>query len=235
MGTIKGHVRLTGKLPGNPVIRMGMDPKCAELNRGKMVIQESVMAAADGSLADVFVALQGTFPRTPVPSEAVTLDQRQCVFRPRVVGLRAGQTLQVTNDDNLLHNVHSSSAHGNRFNVSQPKAGIVERLTMKDEELMVHLSCDVHRWMNAYVGVVDHPYFAVTDGAGRFTIANVPAGTVTIRAWQERYGFVSKTVTVRAGATSTIDFTYTGTEKANLHDVRELHFSMTDQSLSMSD
>jgi len=84
---------------------------------------------------------------------------------------------------------------------------------MKSEEIMLHLKCDVHSWMTAYVGVVKHPYFAVTDTGGLYQIANVPAGTYKIQAWQERYGPVTQMVTVKPGATTTVDFTYTGSEK----------------------
>src|ERR1700675_2732781 len=91
-GTIKGHVRLTGKLPGNPFIRMGMDPMCNKINAGKRVIQETVVATIDGSMANVFVRLQGNFPETPVPAQPVTIDQRLCIYVPRVIGARVGQT-----------------------------------------------------------------------------------------------------------------------------------------------
>src|SRR5438132_7217311 len=94
-GSIKGHIKLAGSLPGNSIIRMGMDPKCAEINRGKRVVQETVAAAIDGSLANTFVRLEGTFPKTPVPKDPVVIDQRGCVYHPRVVGARVGQPLQV--------------------------------------------------------------------------------------------------------------------------------------------
>src|SRR5882762_5486704 len=90
-GTIKGHVRLSGKLPGNPVIRMGMDPMCSKANAGKRVLQEYVAATVDGSLANVFVRLQGNVPQTPVSTQPATVDQKGCVFYPRVVGVRVGQ------------------------------------------------------------------------------------------------------------------------------------------------
>jgi plastocyanin len=210
-GTIKGHVRLNGKLPGNPVIRMGMDPMCSKINAGKRVIQETVLAALDGSLANVFVKLEGSFPQTPAPTEPVKLDQQGCVYLPRVVGARVGQTLQVHNSDELMHNVHSLSAKSNTFNVSEPKAGMMQQFKMKDEE-MLQIKCDVHSWMTAYVGIVSHPYFAVSNTAGTFEIANVPAGTHKIQAWHERYGPVTQTVQVKAGATATVDFMYSGTE-----------------------
>jgi len=221
-GTIKGHIRLTGKLPGNPVIRMGMDPMCASINRGKRTVQEFVAASLDGSLANVFVTVQGSFPPAAAPAEPVTLDQRGCIYAPRVVGVRAGQTLQVRNSDDLLHNVHGLSARGNGFNVSEPKAGMVLQFHLKDEEVMVRVKCDIHSWMTAYVGVVSHPYFAVSGGTGLFEIANVPTGAHKIQAWHERYGPLSQTVRVRAGATSNVDFIYTGNEKPGSAAIQDL-------------
>jgi hypothetical protein len=208
-GSIRGHVRVNGKPPGNPVIRMGMDPMCAKLNAGKRPIQEIVAATADGSLANVFVSLQGSFPASPVPAEPVLIDQRACIYVPRVVGARVGQTLRVRNSDALLHNVHSLSARANTFNVSQPKAGIVSELRLKDEEIMLRVTCDVHRWMTAFVGVVSHPYFATSGVSGTYSIDNVPVGTHTIQGWHEHYGVVSQKVRVTDGSTSTVDFTYT--------------------------
>src|SRR6187455_2528810 len=82
-GTIAGHVRLVGELPGNPVIRMTRDPMCAKINAGKRIIQETVAATLDGSLANVWVQLDGSFPDTPVPAEPVIVDQRGCVYVPR--------------------------------------------------------------------------------------------------------------------------------------------------------
>lgn len=212
-GTISGHVRVKGTVPGNPIIRMGMDPTCAKLNAGKRVVQEIVSADADGRLANVFVSLQGTFPAAPVPSEPVAIDQRACVYVPRVVGARVGQTLQVRNSDALLHNVHSVSTHGNDFNLSQPTAGMGHRLSLRHAEKMLRITCDVHRWMTAFVGVVDHPYFATSGSGGTFTIANVPVGTHTIQAWHELFGVVTQSVKVTEGSTSTIEFTYEGNRR----------------------
>ena len=207
-GTIAGHIAVKGKVPGNAVIRMGVDPGCAQLNAGKRPVQEIVSASADGSLANVFVTLQGSFPAIPVPAEPLTIDQRGCVYVPRVVGAQVGQTVQVRNSDELLHNVHSSSARGNAFNFSQPTAGIVRELRLQDPEIMMRVACDVHRWMTAFVGVVSHPYFATSGAAGTFSIANVPPGSYTIQAWHELFGVTTQTVRVTEGATATVQFNY---------------------------
>jgi len=211
-GTIKGHVHITGKLPGNSIIRMGMDPMCSKMNAGKRILQETVVATADGSLGNVFVRLKGNFPQTPVPAQPVVIDQKGCVYGPRVVGARVGQTVQIKNSDNFLHNLDALSAKNQGFNFAQPRAGLVYEFKPKTEEVMVHLKCDVHNWMNAYIGVVTNPYFAVSDGMGTFVIDKVPPGTYTIEAWHERFGLVSKMITVKAGAVTPFDFTYMNNE-----------------------
>ena len=208
-GTIKGRITFTGKEPGNRVIRMGMDPMCAVVNRGKQVVNE-IYAVGDGNtLGNVFVKVEGTFPATPVPATPVEIDQRACIYTPRVVGARVGQTLRVKNSDNWLHNVHTDSTKRNGINQSTPQAGMDVRLVLKDEE-MLRIGCDVHRWMTAWVGVVSHPYFGVSESkGGTYTIANVPAGRRTITAWHEVLGALTKSVEVKDGQTVTVDFVYT--------------------------
>ena len=213
-GTITGHVKLSGKLPGNPVIRVGRDPMCAKINAGKRVIQETVVANLNGDLANVFVKLLWSFPKTTAPTTPVVIDQKGCVYLPRVVGVQVGQTLQVRNSDALLHNVHGmSSIKANGFNVGQPIAGITTEFKLQEEAPMVRLRCDVHSWMTAFIGVVNHPYFAVSGQMGTFEIRNVPAGSYDIQAWHERYGPVTQKIRVRPGATTSVEFAYTGDEK----------------------
>ena len=213
-GTIKGHVRLVGELPGNPVIRMRRDPMCAKITAGKRVVQETVLAALNGDLANVFVKLEGTFPPSPVPSTPVTIDQRWCVYGPRVVGVQVGQPLEIRNSDDLLHNIHSSSPlKDNSFNVAQPIKGMMNQFRLKDDGAVVRLACDIHTWMTAYVGVVSHPYFAVSNQLGTVTIANVPPGTYSIKAWHEQYGWTTQSVRVGAGQASNVEIKFASDAK----------------------
>ena len=124
------------------------------------------------------------------------------------MGARVGQTVLVRNSDEVFHNVHGTSGRGNGFNFSQPKAGVVQELRLKEPELMLKVTCDVHRWMTAFVGVVSHPYFATTAPGGTFTIANVPPGTYTIQSWHELFGVLTQSVRVTEGSTSNLEFTY---------------------------
>jgi plastocyanin len=219
-GTIVGHVRLTGPAPANPPIRMGVDPVCASLSRTTRVVQEFVLRDANGGLANSFVNVEGSFPKTPPPSQPVTITQQNCIYAPRMVAARVGQTLIVINRDATLHNVHTVMTKGNVFNITQPNAGNVFSYVLKAAEI-IRLRCEVHSWMMGYVGVVDHPYFAMTKADGSFTIARVPAGRRTIHVWHEAFGDLTRTVVVKPGETVTVDFAYTNGPKkaAALHEV----------------
>lgn len=220
-GTIKGHVRLTGPSPANPVIRMGVDPVCAAMNRASRPVQPYVVRSADGGLANSFVRLDGTFPKTPVPSQPVTVTQQNCMFVPRVVGARVGQTLIVVNRDTTLHNTHSITAKGNSFNVTQPSVGMTFSYVLKAAEI-IRLKCEPHAWMLGYVGIVDHPYFAVTGEDGSFTIERVPAGRRVVRFWHEAFGEVTRTVVVKAGEVATVEVEYASGGTSKPAAVREL-------------
>jgi plastocyanin len=217
-GIIKGRIRLTGKVPGNPIIRMGVDPMCSRANAGKRLAQQFVVVGAEGGLANTVVQLDGALPAGPVPPEPVVINQKGCVYAPRVVTAQAGRTLRVINSDTLLHEVHTTNSRANEFKITQPQSGMVfnhplKKEDAKNEDGVVRLACSVHSWMTAYVAVLPHAFADVTDDSGEFTIARVPPGKYTIRTWHERYGRLSKTVEVTAGGTSTVSFDYTGTEK----------------------
>jgi plastocyanin len=211
-GTITGHVHLTGPPPVKEALGLRADPMCVKAAAGLTLLQETVVTGSDGSLANVLVQLSGDFPEVSAPSEPVTIDQSACVYSPRVVGIQLGQPLRVKNSDPGLHNVHGESTGSDRFNIGQPMADMVNTLQLRDEGIL-RLRCDVHVWMVAYVGVVKHPYFSVTNATGTFTIRDVPPGTHTIQAWHERYGPLTSTVTLEPGGAANVEFTYSGSEK----------------------
>lgn len=213
-GTVTGHVRLTGPVPANPLVRMGVDPACSHAYGDTRPTHDFVVRAADGGLANVFVEVRGPFPGVPPPSTRVVLDQQGCMFRPRVLAMQRGQVLEVRNGDATLHNVHALSTKGNTFNVSQVMGRPPFTVVMAHAEKMLRVTCDVHRWMNVYVAVVDHPYFTVTGAAGTFEIRDVPAGRRVVQVWHERYGPLTATVDVPPGGSVAAEFVYAGTEKA---------------------
>ena len=220
-GTIVGHVHYMGPTPVNPILRMGADPRCNKLYVGKRPTAPIFVVGADGAMANVLATLEGSFPDTPVPTTPVVLDQKDCMYAPRVLGALIGQTLHVTNQDPTAHNIHSLSKSGNDFNTTQLIKGPPFEYKLKAGEIL-RVTCDNHTWMTAYIGIVDNPYFAVTAADGTFTIANVPPGKQTIRVWHEAMGTQTQTVDVQAGKMTTVDFSYTPGQKPAAGAVREL-------------
>lgn len=217
---IEGIVKFIGdKAPRNKPIVMGADPQCLNLNKDKKVYQESVVVNPNGTLKNVFVhikqGLEGK--KFEPPKEPVTLEQQECLYHPRVFGVMVGQKLITKNNDPTLHNVHAWSEKGNSFNVAQPIQGMSSEFVMKAQEVMLQIKCDVHPWMKGFAGVLPHPFFNVTDDQGHFIINNVPPGKYVVQAWQESFGAKTQEIEVKPGATVTLEFSYNGTEKAELN------------------
>jgi plastocyanin len=212
-GTIKGRIKLNGPIPGNPILRIGIDPLCSKANGGKRLTQQVVVADAEGGLANVVVQLEGHLPAGAPPADPVVINQKGCVYSPRVAAAQPGQTLRIINSDTMLHEVHTTNTVANEFQVTQPQSGMVFNQKLKKDSVVMRLACTSHTWMTAYIAVVPHAFSAVSDETGAFTIPRVPPGKYTIQIWHERYGKVSKPVTVTAGGTATLNFDYTGQEK----------------------
>ena len=137
------------------------------------------------------------------------IDQVGCRYTPHVFGMRVGQTLKIRNSDATLHNIHATPAANPEFNMGQPIQGMEFDRTFDAAEVMVPFKCDVHGWMNAYVGVLDHPYFAVTGDDGNFDISELPPGDYVVEAWHEELGTQTQNVTVGEGGTAEVSFTFT--------------------------
>jgi plastocyanin len=209
-GAVRGRATLEGPLPATTTVRMDGDKTCATFAQGAVRATETFVVGPDAGLANVFVhvtaGLEGR--RFPVPQEPVVLDQQRCWYLPRVVGVRVGQPFHVLNSDPLLHNVRATSEVNEPFNQGQPVPGMRYAHTFSTAEVMVPIKCDVHAWMRAWVGVVNHPYFAVTGPDGTFALPNLPAGTYTVEAWHEAAGTQSGTVTVTAQGTATLSLAF---------------------------
>lgn len=212
LGTVEGTVLLSGPAPRNRLIPMGADPNCLMINAGKKIRQETVVADEEGRLANVLVQLEGSSlprsaPVSPVSTTPLVVSQEGCMYRPRVSAARIGQTLKVVNLDDTLHNVHARSDQGTDFNVSQPLTGMEHEFELTRPEIL-RLRCEVHPWMESYVAVLDHPWFAVTGTDGAFSIENVPPGSHTVVIWHERFGESRQEVQVPPAETVRIELTF---------------------------
>ena len=209
-GSIAGHVKFEGTPPAAESIRMGTDQKCVQ-GAGPNPLSDEVLVRDEGRLKNVFVYVKDGIDQSysfSIPSEAAVLDQKGCIYTPRVLGVRVGQTIEIVNSDPTLHNVHAVPISNQEFNKGQPFQGMRERQVFTVPEVMVRFMCNVHGWMAAYVGVVAHPFFAVTDDAGRFELKGLPPGTYTIEAWHEKFGRQTAKVTVGERQAQTAAFRY---------------------------
>jgi TonB family protein len=188
-GTITGIVNFAGQAPLSTWIDMGQDPECANVNKNA---KSEDVVVADGRLANVFVYIQsgGSLDRYSFekPSSEAVIYQVGCQLVPRVSGMRAGQTLMVVNSDLTTHNVHPVPSINPEWNVSVSPASAPILKRFDRPEVMIPIKCNQHPWEKAYLGVLDHPFFAVTDRMGAFTITGLPAGDYRLAAWHEKYG-----------------------------------------------
>ena len=206
-GTINGTINFAGMAPANQPIDMSAEPTCAAAHPAGPTTQTVV--ASNGKLANVFVYLkEGLTGTHAAPSSNIEVDQHGCVYVPHVMGVMAGQGIVFKNSDGLAHNVNAQPQNNRPFNISQPTSMTSAPQRFSTPEIMIPIQCDVHGWMQAYVGVVSNPYFATSSADGNFTIGNVPPGTYTLEAWHEHYGVKTAQVTVDPDGTATVTFDY---------------------------
>ena len=207
--TITGRVIVEGTVPRPEPLAMAGDPVCATAS-GAAQMTEYFVVGPDSGLENVFVSVKsGLGTRTfPAPTTPVVLDQKGCHYTPHVLGVQVGQPLEILNSDDTLHTVHAVAKANEEFNLGQPMKGMKNARTFTAREVAILFKCDVHPWMNAYVGVVEHPFFAVTAGGGRFSLKTLPPGTYEIEAWHEKLGTETQTITVGEKETRDISFTF---------------------------
>ena len=204
VGSIFGRVVLDGKPPPEALIKM--EDVCGKIHPARLPSRRYVVSA-DGGLANVFVYISSGLEQQSfsVPAQPVVLNQIGCEFQPYVFGLMTHQDLVISNSDRTLHNVHAlpNASGNNEFNVAQLFGAKVDK-QFPSREIPLTMRCDIHPWMFAYACVVDHPFFAVTDRDGYFTITNVSSGNYQLTAFHvhtfiEGHKAVTKNVAVKEG------------------------------------
>ena len=216
-GTITGKVNLTGTPPAPQPIDMSQDANCKAKNPNATTetvvakdgkLQNAFVYIKDGTLADGSKIGDWTFK---TPDTEVVLDQNGCHYVPHVIGMQPNQKLKVTNSDPTGHNIHvlPKAGGGNEeWNESQPGGASPIVRSFKRSEILIPVKCNQHPWMKAYIGVIKHPFFAVSKDDGTFELKGVPPGTYTVAAWHEKYGEKTAQVKVDAKGTATTDFSF---------------------------
>jgi plastocyanin len=208
-GNIIGTVRLEGEPPDFRPIDMSAEPACVKANP-KPVIPPIVVTGEHGALANVAVYIKSGLGRYKydVPTAPVVLNQKGCMYEPRVLALRVGQPLEVHNEDPTVHNINVRARDNHSWNRSEEPGEAPFTETFAHPELDVPVSCNVHPWMRAYLYIFDNPYFAVTTKSGDFELKGLPPGTYTIEAHQEYYGVQDQTLTLGPKETKHIEFVF---------------------------
>jgi plastocyanin len=201
VATINGTVKFDGTAPKPSKIDMSQDPGCKGMNEAENTV------VSGGDLANVFVYVKdGLGSRTfDVPKDAVVLEQKGCRYHPHVLGVMAGQTVDIKNSDPTTHNIHPTPKDNREWNESQPPSSADIQKNFAREEIMLPVKCNQHPWMKMYVNVVKNPFFAVTDKDGKYEIKGLPPGDYTIAFVHEKLGEQDQKVTVAAKDTKTVD------------------------------
>ena len=206
---ITGSVKFEGAAPERQKIKMDADPVCKQQHT-EAVMAEDVVVDASGGLKNVFVyvkdGVSGTFPAPTAPVELV---QQGCWYTPHVFGIQVGQPLEIVNNDATLHNINAKPTANKPFNIAQPVKNMKTSKQFTTPEVMVSFKCNVHPWMSAFAGVLNHPFFNVSGEDGGFTISGLPAGTYTVEARHEKLGTKTESVTVADGESKAVSFTFT--------------------------
>jgi plastocyanin len=201
VATISGTVKFDGTAPKASKIDMSQDPGCKGMNEAENVVVNG------GDLSNVFVYVKdGLGNRTfDVPKDPVVLDQSGCKYHPHVLGVMAGQTVQIKNDDPTTHNIHPTPKDNREWNESQPPSSPAIEKNFAREEIMLPVKCNQHPWMKMYINVVKSPFYAVTGKDGKYEIKGLPPGDYTIGFVQEKLGEQDQKVTVAAKDAKTVD------------------------------
>ena len=209
--TISGVVSFEGTPPQPQPIDMSQDPACV-IGKVPPNVGEAY-SINHGQLQNVYVYIKdglGDYSYPPALPEI--LDQKGCRYIPHVLGLMVGQKLQVLNSDPALHNVHAMPKENEGWNESQYPQGKPIDKSFSKPELMLPIQCNNHPWMKMYVNVSSHPFFAVTDADGKFTISGLPPGTYTLAALHEKMGEKTMKITVGAKEQKSADFQFSGSD-----------------------
>ena len=191
-GTIKGTVVLKGTTPELKKLAVTIDQYVCGTEKNP----EDLVLSPQGGIRNAVVWLDK--PPAAANAEAlpstIAMDQKECMFAPRIVMVPAGGRVDFLNSDRLLHNLHATPTANPPFNRTQPKGRTIT-ISFSHPEV-IRVTCDLHSWMRAWVVVAEHPFYAMTDGAGDFELRGLPPGRYTLKAWQERLGTISKEIVV---------------------------------------
>ena len=206
-GTIEGVVLYRGEIPAPRRIQIVKDQETCQ-HRDKTAPRIKVN---DGKQVEEVVVFLGDIKSGKGIESTATIpviDQQTCTFSPHVQVLVMDQPIEIVNSDPITHNAHVTQNMMTVINPLQPRQGM--RLEFEFTDIgPARVKCNIHDWMQAFVYVLWHPYYAITGSDGSFRMTDVPAGEYELVAWQEYLGERSMKVQVEAGKTTSVRFDLT--------------------------
>ncbi len=210
---VSGRAKFKGDVPAPKLLRIQGDATCEALHP-EPPVNQSLIVNKENQIQNVFVYVKKGVEQWQhkVPEAPVALTQEGCMYKPHVFGIMVGQELEISNSDATTHNVHLFSIKNTSFNMTQ-KEDAKAKKKFSTTEVMVEFKCDIHSWMGARVGVLDHPFYAVSAADGSFALPKLPAGTYTVEAIHEELGKQSQEITVVDGQPLEIELTFEAKKK----------------------
>jgi hypothetical protein len=215
-GSLSGTISFNGAALAAKPFDTSSDAVC----KANGAISSEEIVVNQGKLQNVFVYVKSGLPANvsfPPQAAEVTLDQKGCRYVPHVLGLHTGASLKLASADQTNHNIHPLPKNNREWNETIfPGSDPVTRKFTKSE-VMIPVKCGLHAWMRAYIGVLDHPFFAVSDGAGQFTIKGLPPGEYEIEAWHETLKPQTLKLQVEPKVEAKAAFSFTAAGAATAH------------------
>ena len=212
--TVSGKISFEGTPPPNDKIQMSADPYCQQHAADNPTAE--TVKVSDGGLENVIVYVSSGIPAGTsfnTPTTPVEIDQHSCHYIPHAFTIMTNQTLKIKNSDDTLHNIHAFAMVNPQYNQGQARKDMVNETKFERPEMPLAFKCDVHKWMNSFSGVFDHPFHTTSKEGGKFEMKLLP-GTYEVTAWHEKYGKKTMMVEVKENDKKDVNFAFNANDKA---------------------
>ena len=211
-GTLSGKITYLGEVSKPQKLMVIKDVKvCSKMDH----FDERLVVGEENGIKDVVVWLDRVEGGMSIDSlgKEFILDQKVCTYKPHVLIVPVNTPVKILNNDKILHNIHTYGVKNKPVNLAQPRFKKTLRMTFKEPE-KVQVRCDVHGWMSAWIIVVEHAYYTVTNEKGEYSLDGIPQGTYTLKFWQESLGERTSEVTIGEEKNVQIDYAFEAAEPA---------------------
>ena len=218
-GTLAGRVNLSGLVPKARAFHLIHAPNiefCSRMSDGKgHRILHDFTVSKKGGLQDTIIAIQGIKKGKPFPRKMQTLQLKRCHANKYVIGIKNGEDILLENTDPIKHEIATYEIYGSHRNQTSNKSVLssnsqIRSAFIKPGAPEFILKCNLHPFLQTRGYIVDNPYYVTSNAEGNFNIENIPPGTYEVTAWHPFVPIQRGTVTIEAGKTAQLDFSFKG-------------------------